>query len=180
MFEGIIKHLQKEIKNKHRMAKDTTGVLTQFTKDEAKGWAAEYKQAIFVLKNINNFKLPTLEEVKTFINSVGYIDGTGITKREHKIVNSVYDYISRKLENDKIKVILDSQLTPSEEKEATLSANINSELLHVTTCEQEKSDMSYTKSASVNKQLCRTCIKVRCPSRCYYSKIECNLYKGNV
>jgi hypothetical protein len=52
MFARVIDHLQRIIRNKLQLANDTTGVLTQFKKDEARADAAEYELAVKMLANI--------------------------------------------------------------------------------------------------------------------------------
>ena len=51
MFERIINDISRQIRSKIEMANDKTGVLTQFTKDEARKDIAEYEHAIAVLKS---------------------------------------------------------------------------------------------------------------------------------
>jgi hypothetical protein len=51
MFERVIKNLQSIIRAKREHVNDKTGVLTQFTKDEAARDIVEYEQAIAVLES---------------------------------------------------------------------------------------------------------------------------------
>jgi len=51
MYEKVIKYLLSTVRAKHEHVSDKTGVLTQFTKDEAARDIVEFEQAIVVLRN---------------------------------------------------------------------------------------------------------------------------------
>jgi len=50
MFERVISHLQSEVRARNNIANDTTGVVTQTTKDQAASDAKEFQEAINVLE----------------------------------------------------------------------------------------------------------------------------------
>lgn len=51
MFEKTILHLQREIRARNEIANDTTGVVTQYSKDQAISDAKEFQEVINVLKD---------------------------------------------------------------------------------------------------------------------------------
>ena len=52
MFEKTILHLQKEIRVRKEIANDKTGVVTQYTKDQAISDANEFEQVVEILKTM--------------------------------------------------------------------------------------------------------------------------------
>lgn len=53
MFERVISHLQSEVRTRNNIANDTTGVVTQTSKDQYTSDAKEFQEAIEILKAKN-------------------------------------------------------------------------------------------------------------------------------